>query len=263
MNLVIRKVLKKISGRRVVRRKLPNRFGNQTLFVTPESSLRYWHFNLGKVDPVLIGSAEELVRKGDVVWDIGANVGLFTFVAGFLAGPKGIILAIEPDLFLASLIFRSLSNGDDRRAKIEILPVAISNEISLSRLVLHEMGRASNYLEGTKTEMIWKKFNENQIAMTVTLDWLLEHFPAPNVVKIDVEGNEDRVFQGAEVLLKKIKPKILCEVSRHAPKISSVLADAGYTLFDAGIKPEERRPLQLACWNLLAYHSNNSVPGKI
>jgi len=252
MNPVLHRILKRVSRQRVVKRKLPNRFGNQILFVTPESSLKYWHYDLAKVDPILISSAEELVRKGDIVWDIGANVGLFTFIAGFLTGPQGIILAIEPDLFLANLILRSSFKANERRGKIEILPVAISDEISVSRLLIPEIGRASNYLERAETRMDNRKLVGSQIAVTVTLDWLLNHFPAPNLVKIDVEGNEYKVFQGAETLLKEVKPKILCEVSGDSRGISSALTNAGYTLFDASVNPAKRQPLQLGCWNLLA-----------
>ncbi len=81
----IRGLAEKLSRGRVLRRHLPRRFGNLLMYVTPEAGLRYWG-TLSNVDSVLYAMAEELVRPGAVVWDVGANVGLFTFCSSSLSG---------------------------------------------------------------------------------------------------------------------------------------------------------------------------------
>src|SRR5271166_4864713 len=90
----------------VLRRRLPSKFGRLPIYVTPEAGLRYWSA-MSRVDPMLYDMAEEMVKQGSVVWDVGANVGLFSFCAAALAGKSGLILAIEPDFWLAHLINRS------------------------------------------------------------------------------------------------------------------------------------------------------------
>jgi hypothetical protein len=62
---------------------------------------------IGNVDEALLRNAIELVRPGDVVWDIGANVGLFSFAAAAPAGSAGKIVSFEADVWLAVLLRRS------------------------------------------------------------------------------------------------------------------------------------------------------------
>jgi hypothetical protein len=67
----------------------------------------------------------------------------------------------------------------------------------------------------------------------MTLDSLLSHFPSPDVLKIDVEGAELRVLNGALKLLKSARPRIYCEVcSRTRDDVVALLQGFGYRLSD-------------------------------
>jgi hypothetical protein len=85
---VLRSIIERLSREIVLKRKLPSRFGGESIFVSPGVALRFWRLNLETVDPVLFNVVCELVRTGDVVWDIGSSVGLFTFASAFIAGPQ-------------------------------------------------------------------------------------------------------------------------------------------------------------------------------
>ena len=89
MKRLLQSAAERLSRGVVLKRRLPARFHGIPLFVTPESSLRYWFWSLDRVDPMLLRCAGELVSEGDVVWDAGANVGLFSFAAAARAGPSG------------------------------------------------------------------------------------------------------------------------------------------------------------------------------
>jgi len=95
--------------------------------------LRYLKPRLTAVDPTLLGLAREVVRPGAVVWDVGANVGLFSFAAASVVGPAGRVVALEPDSWLVGLLRRSAAlNG--HLAPVEVLPVAVSDSVGVGRL---------------------------------------------------------------------------------------------------------------------------------
>jgi FkbM family methyltransferase len=231
---VVRRILKKLSRGVVLTRHLPDEFGHTPILVSPESALRYWRRDLGKVDPFLLSMARELVRPEMTVWDIGANVGLFSFAAAALGAR---VLAVEPDPWLAHLLQRSVLLN---RLPVTVLPSAISDAVGVSPLYHSEEGRASNSLIGKGLA---------QMVITITLDWMLQHFPPPQVLKIDVEGWECAVLKGASKVLG-LRPVILCEVTQSHDTVGRLLREAGYTLY--GARETERCPLQQPWCDTLA-----------
>jgi hypothetical protein len=85
------------------------------------------------------------------------------------------------------------------------------------------------------------------------LDFLLDYFPAPSVLKIDVETAEVNVLRGASRLLRTARPVIWCEVAADNSETVSKLLDQGaYELFSAAVGPAKRKPLIRAPWDTLA-----------
>ncbi len=67
----------------------------------------------------------------------------------------------------------------------------------------------------------------------MTLDGLLDHFAAPTVLKIDVEGAELDVLHGASHVLSDHRPAIYCEVAKRNQKaVAKVLRKDDYRLYD-------------------------------
>ncbi|MDB5174381.1 MAG: methyltransferase FkbM family, partial [Phycisphaerales bacterium] len=249
-----RSALERVSRRLVFKRRLPARFGGTPMYVSPDAGLRYWKRSLDGADPMLLEAAAELVHAGDHVWDIGANVGLFSFAAASVAGTSGSVLSVEPDMWLAGLLRRSSALPPGSRAPVNVLPVAIDQAVGVAKLHVAARGRASNSLSAERAnDGTAGGVRDIQLVPTVTLDWLLDHFPHPRVVKIDVEGLEDRVLAGGRRLLAQVRPAVVCEVSEaNADKVAALFASADYQLFDASAPAGKRTLVPRPVWNTLA-----------
>jgi hypothetical protein len=142
---IARKVVERLTRRLVVKRRLPKDFGGTQIYVAADAALGYLKPTLPGQD--LFRIAREFIQPGARVWNVGANVGLFAFAAGSLAGPDGEVVAIEADVWLASLLERSRDLPGNGRMNVNVLPAAASNDVGISRFLIANRGRASNTLE--------------------------------------------------------------------------------------------------------------------
>ena len=246
----VRSALERATHRIVITRRMPPPFSGARICVSTEGGLRYLARTMADVDPALLRLAAEVVEPGSTVWDIGANVGLFTIAASVAAGPAGRVLAAEPDPVMAGQLRRSLA-ANSGHAPVEVLPAAISDELSVAQFHIARRNRATNHLDGFGPGAAGA-VRTTQLVMTVTLDWLAARFPAPDVIKIDVEGAELAVLAGGSRVLDKC-PTIICEVVGHnARPIGELLSARGYQIYDGDQQPGDRTSLTAAPFNTLA-----------
>lgn len=249
----------RLTHRIVLLRRLPAPFRQARIYVSSEGGLRYLRPRLSAVDQPLQDVVTEVVRPGSVVWDVGANVGLFSFAAAAAAGPAGRVLALEPDAWLARLLRRSAARNPDL-APVDVLPVALGATAGVGQLHIARRNRSTNHLDGFGTTETGGS-RSTELVPVVSLDWLLEHFPRPDVVKIDVEGAEALVLSGATSLLAR-RPILICEVADiNADRVGDLLRPHGYALYDIKVSAPLRRPLDRAPWALLACPATPSSHG--
>jgi FkbM family methyltransferase len=249
---VLRSLLENASRRFVFRRRLPEPFAVARIYATTEGGLRYLRPRADGIDPALLGLAAELIRPGDTVWDIGANVGLFTFAAATAAGPSGAVLAVEPDAHLVTLLRRSAA-ANPGVAPVNVLGTAVADEVGVARFHVARRNRSTSYLDGFGTGQAGGS-REVQTVPTVTLDWLAERFPMPGVIKIDVEEAEVLVLRGAERVLRH-GATVICEVAgTNAGAVRDALRPFGYELYDGDLAPARRVPVLSAPPSTLAVH---------
>ncbi len=252
---MLRTIAEHLSRSQSFRYRLPEIYGGCRFYVTPESGLRYWLPNRAiKADEALLRSAVETVKLGSLVWDVGANMGLFSFAAAGLAGVQGRVYAFEPDAVMARLLRRS-ARLNPQAAPVEVIPCAVAQDLGLAQFEIAQRSRASNALEGFQLSQ-GGGVRELETVLTVSLDWLAERIPPPDVLKIDVEGAELVVFRGARQLLKTKRPVLLFEMTRsNWDEESRLLGDLGYTLYDSELPSGERKPLTGPAYNILGIPS--------
>lgn len=256
---MLRTLTERLTRDWVVQRRLPSDFASAPLHVSPSAGLRYLFRTMDAVDPVLLELVREFVAPGAVVWDVGANVGLFAFAAASMAGPDGHVLALEPDIWLAQLLRKSASRQPPSSARVQVVSAAVASALSIRTLCLANRSRAANYLAEFGTIQTGGSCEEQSV-VAVTLDWLLESCPAPTVLKIDVEGAELEVLKGSRRLLETARPTILCEVCPDsASAVAELLFSCNYRLFDGEKPAAERHALETAPWSTVALPASGAA----
>jgi FkbM family methyltransferase len=206
-----------------------------------------------------------LVRPGDVVYDCGANLGLY---ARYLVSTLGAghVVAFEPSPDNRRFLAANLALGGiaDR---VTILPMALADEDGMAEFQVDDMQTSSGTLskvtggepsEGRKNLRLGPLTDQ---VLCRRLDTVVaeEGLPFPDVIKIDVEGAEPLLLRGAAGLLRERRPALVvelhgAEVAREvlfllhdfgyacAAKMSAHLHPAGYGPVDLSILPRLEGP---------------------
>jgi FkbM family methyltransferase len=249
----VRSIARKFCRRMIFKRRLPADFGGHRLYVTPECGLYYFKVNLEAVNSELFAFARKFVSEGTSVWDLGANLGVFAFAAAGLAKKAGFVLAVEPDAWLVNLMHRSSRIIPQAHAPVQVLPAAISDRLGVGRFYIPEGGRASSYLNVPAGYSRTGTVREIHQVVQVSVDWLSQQFPAPQVIKIDVEGEEVNLLKGALKTLAEHHPVLLMEVwEKNSDTVTHILHGLGYELFNSARGFERQEPIQRATWSTLA-----------
>jgi FkbM family methyltransferase len=249
---VLRSLVERATRRSTLRRRLPRQSGGAPIYVSGSAGLKYLFRSMDRVDPVLCNLATEFVRSGHTVWDVGANVGLFSFSAAHHAGSAGQVVAFEPDVWLVQLLRRSASIQPRSSAAVEVVPVAVAAACDVRTFNLSSRSRATNALSGYGAGGAGAVL-EQQSVPAISLDWFAERRPLPDVIKIDVESAELEVLTGATGVLDAKRPIVLCEVSsKNSSAITALLIERGYRLYDAEAAPSARTEVAAAPWSTLA-----------
>jgi FkbM family methyltransferase len=176
---------------------------------------------LGSYEAQKVKAFADALRGKRVVYDLGANVGYYSLIASVLLGRVGHVIAFEPDIQNIVFFRRHLSLNDINN--IQIVDAAVSDQ-SGTAVFRQEPGRSMGRLseDGGVT------------VRTIALDDFIREscVPAPDVMKIDVEGAEMCVLRGAERTLAEVQPLIF--LATHAARLQqesrAFLSSLGYTL---------------------------------
>lgn len=202
-----------------------------------------WATYNGK-EPETLSWIDEWVRDGDVFFDIGANVGVYTIYAA-LRHPKARVVAFEPEYANLHLLRDNIvENG--LRERVETYSIALSNCSGISRLhiqdftpgsALHTESRGSLGQTLSRQPVIWREG-----IYTLTLDDFCDQASLqPDCMKIDVDGTEPKILEGA---VKTLNSSRLRSLIIELPS-EKVARDRSIELLDsAGFRLVWRDPLQ-------------------
>jgi len=157
----------------------------------------------GVYQPLETALLKREIKRGDVVLDIGANIGYYTLIFAKLVGTEGKVFAFEPEPTNFALLAKNLRiNG-------------YTNVVLVQKAVSDKTGKLKLYLHDAPTHSIHNRYDARaSIEIEATrLDDYFKHYDRKiSFIKIDVAGAEPTVLLGMSNLLKKNRDvKIMTE----------------------------------------------------
>lgn len=158
-----------------------------------------WESYNGK-EPETLDWIDNWLRDSDIFFDIGANIGVYTIYAA-LRHPHIKVIAFEPEYSNLHLLRDNIIENS-LEGRVEIYSIALSNSSGLSHLhiqdltpgtALHTESRDTLQRTLTSHPVLWREG-----VYTLTLDeFCRQALLQPNCVKLDVDGTEEKVLEGA------------------------------------------------------------------
>lgn len=173
---------------------------------------------------------ERALKRADVLFDVGANVGYFSLVGSRAVGPSGQVIAFEPLGRNRERLRRNLALNGISNVRVVEYGLADREAAVTAAVPGHEFGMAS-------VRAISAPSHQEEIPLRRGDDLVAElSLPRPDVIKLDIEGAEfqalagmPRVLQGARVVLVEITPPYLEELGASADAVRSLLQQHGFS----------------------------------
>ena len=176
---------------------------------------------LGRLERAALELFVSRLRPSMTVWDIGANVGLYTLPCARAVRPGGRVYAFEPMPRNAQLLRRHVALN--RLDNVEVCEIAVSDRAGT--LAMAEGDTPSEFHADPRGT--WR-------VGAITLDeWFAERrTPPPDAVKIDVEGSDDAVLRGGARTWRAHRPWIQLSLhgERQRRECARLLTGWGYRL---------------------------------
>ena len=197
---------------------------------------------LGAFERSTHSTLQKLVKSGDIVFDIGANIGAHTLGLAKSVGPAGKVYAFEP----TDVAFRKLKQNLALNPDLEMRTGAHQILLADKPTAPSEREIYASWPLKTDDSVHPKHRGRLTTALHATVDTLdgfvgRESIDRLNLMKIDVDGHEYSVLKGAVKTLAKFAPVLVMEMSPYVHEerehgfdaLVGLLRDVGYTLQDA------------------------------
>lgn len=161
------------------------------------------------------------LAEEDIFYDVGANYGYYTSLAGKII-TKGEVHSFEPNPKVYSCLKKL------KRDNFFLNNLAISDTQEDTSLYISDRGSGKGSLNKLKPG------NKQMQIKTTTLDNYLKNRKIPNIIKIDVEGSEEKLIAGGLDTLKKFNGSLIIELwggekgEKYSSKTLSILGELNF-----------------------------------
>ncbi|MBK8027260.1 MAG: FkbM family methyltransferase [Chloroflexi bacterium] len=147
--------------------------------------LPYW-YHAGLYEPQLTNYIQKHLPPGGVFWDIGAHAGYHAICAARVVGEQGRVIAVEADPDIAAIMREQIALN--ALQNVTVLPQAVADKVGTITFMRSGLDSRTSSIAGLGGE----RGQGTAIDVpTITLDVLLEQYPPPDMLKMDIEGARD------------------------------------------------------------------------
>ena len=199
----------------------------------------------GVWEPAATQYMQQTLKPGMVAVDVGANIGYFSLLMAHLVGRQGRVHAFEPYPRYVDRMCASLAANDFEQ--IELHQVALSNRWGTQ--TLYKALASARMCRWSHSDPAFNKVHDTvTVACMPFDDYAREGLDRLDLIKIDVDGHEMKVLQGARGSIERYKPAVLIELYEEALRDAGSSVDEVLEFFDKrGSVPfsEQGQPLHL------------------
>jgi len=205
-------------------------------------------------EPYVSRAYTNLINEGDVVFELGANIGYYALQAANLVGKTGLVYAIEPVPQNVQALRENIElNGF---SNIEVYEIAIGERDEKSKIMISEKGNLCT-MESVNAHRTFISSTEIE---TMSLDSFVKGRRVPDFLRMDVEGYEYNIIKGMPELLRLGHPRrMFIEVHfdilrEKAMEMLKTLKESGYEIIVATVEPHpavQNSPLGIRATTLL------------
>ena len=170
---------------------------------------------LGKYEPYESQLILREVKEGDVVIDIGANIGYYSILLADKVGVNGKVYAFEPNKICFEILKKNVEKSGLNN--VVLVNKAVSDKKGINKLFISEENYGDHKLFKDKKNRI------NKVIKTVKLDDFFKNREEKiNFIKIDSQGWEPAIIEGSKKIIKRDRPTIFFEYSPMSYKMAKL-----------------------------------------
>jgi FkbM family methyltransferase len=205
----------------------------------------YWYLGKNRERDIM-SSFKRLIHEGDTVIEVGGHIGYVSLYFAELVGHSGRVFVFEPGANNLPYTRRNLLSAPN----VVLTPKAVSNTAGQMPFYLEDMSGQNNSLvkdfwvfdSVAKSAFLQGQYHEDLVEVVTIDQFAAEKSLAPSFLKVDVEGAEFDVLQGAIKMIQHYKPVLMLEVNVRHRDIYDWVRRNGYEIFDDKLQPFRELP---------------------
>ena len=201
----------------------------------------YYH---GSFEPTTRQLLTNLTKPNMVVFDVGSNIGVHTFYMARNVRPNGCVYAFEPASYAYNKLQMNFRLNSQLPVKLEKMALSNENITSLKTQVACSWPVDSSFSRKENQAMNSSRVMDDEITLIKLDDYIHRNsIQKLDIIKLDIDGNEMKFFEGASLTISKFKPIITFELAdyvlRHydssADELINLILSYGYKIFNENL----------------------------